>query len=392
MVTSRINICLIQHSTRSDNLGVGALTVAELQIIRNILDDINVEANIFILDWKDPGESYIHGPYIKKIEIDRKFMIYPSGFYRTVRDSDLVIDIGAGDSFTDIYGSSRLKRILFLKALTLVAGTPMIMAPQTIGPFKKTSSSILAGFLMRRSVFVATRDKLSTAVARKMRIRNLVEASDVALRLPFEEPAEKLDPGHISVGLNVSALLMNGGYTRQNQFQLCMDYPALIRELITSFQGMGCRVHLVPHVVSRDPGRTHVEDDVAANEALAIEFPGVICAPRFSSPSEAKTYISGLDFFLGARMHACIAALSTGVPVVPLAYSRKFQGLFGTLGYKYVIDCTKENNANAISKIMSYYETRDVLAEDAKAALDLGLAKLKRYEASLSKLMSSLLG
>ena len=49
---------------------------------------------------------------------------------------------------------------------------------------------------------------------------------------------------------------------------------------------------------------------------------------------EAKSHISGMDFFIGSRMHACIAAYSSGVPVFPLGYSRKFTGLFAEkLGY-----------------------------------------------------------
>ena len=38
-----------------------------------------------------------------------------------------------------------------------------------------------------------------------------------------------------------------------------------------------------------------------AAERLAAEFPGTVLAPRFGSPSEAKTYIAGLDFFMGPR-------------------------------------------------------------------------------------------
>ena len=57
----------------------------------------------------------------------------------TLYDSE-AIDIGVGDSFADIYGSSRLVRIFILKFLTHLARTPLVMAPQTIGPFTKPLS------------------------------------------------------------------------------------------------------------------------------------------------------------------------------------------------------------------------------------------------------------
>ena len=49
-----LNICLIMHSTRSDNLGVGALTVSEVAIIRDIARDLNHPIQITVMDWKDP--------------------------------------------------------------------------------------------------------------------------------------------------------------------------------------------------------------------------------------------------------------------------------------------------------------------------------------------------
>ena len=119
---------------------------------------------------------------------------------------------------------------------------------------------------------------------------------------------------------------MSGGYTGKNEFGIKADYPALIRELIGFFQGEGAEVHLVAHVLPETAERTHLEDDTAANAQLSEEFPGVVEAPRFTTPSEAKSYIAGLDFFMGARMHACIAAFSAGVPVVPMAYSRNSRG------------------------------------------------------------------
>ena len=95
-------------------------------------------------------------------------------------------------------------------------------------------------------------------------------------------------------------------------------------------------------------------------------------APRFRTPSEAKTYIAGLDFFMGARMHACIAAFSSGVPVVPMAYSRKFAGLFGTLGYDHTVDCTTEPNEAILAKTAAAFEAAGALAAEAAAALETG--------------------
>ena len=53
----------------------------------------------------------------------------------------------------------------------------------------------------------------------------IIEASDVALRLPYDPPPARPEGGAVRVGINVSGLLMSGGYTRDNMFGLQMDYP-----------------------------------------------------------------------------------------------------------------------------------------------------------------------
>jgi polysaccharide pyruvyl transferase WcaK-like protein len=387
MPSRPIRICLIMHSSRSDNLGVGALTASEVEVLRSCARQLGREMEITIVDWKDARAPYVTGPDIRAVDLDGRFLKSPRGFFAMARRSDLVIDIGAGDSFADIYGSGRLVRMFVMKFLTHLARTPLVMAPQTIGPFTKRWSKVLAKLTMRLSAVVATRDALSTRAAREMGVtRPIIEASDLALVLPYTPPGTRPE-GPSRVGINVSGLLMGGGYTGKNELGIALDYPGLMRDLIRHFQGLGAEVHLVAHVIVPE-GRMTGEDDYRACAALAAEFPGTVLAPAFASPSEAKSYIAGMDFFMGARMHACIAAFSSGVPVVPMAYSRKFEGLFGSLGYSRTVDCTKETGPSILAKIAAAYDDRATVAREGAAALARGRAKLQAYEAALIALMT----
>ena len=384
-----LNICLIMHSTRSDNLGVGALTVSEVAIIRDIARDLNHPIQITVMDWKDPRAPYVTGADVTVRDLDGKVMLNPRGYFAQARRADMVIDIGGGDSFADIYGGRRLRRMFVLKFLTHLAGTPLVMAPQTVGPFKKPVSKWAAKLSMRLCKIVATRDQLSTKAARDMGLtRDLIEASDVALRLPFDAPTKTTGPK--KVGINVSGLLMGGGYTGKNEFGLQMDYPRLIRDLISHFQNLGTQVHLVPHVIV-PAGRLAAEDDYSASMKLHAEFPNTIVAPAFETPSEAKTYIAGMDFFMGARMHACIAAFSSGVPVIPMAYSRKFAGLFGSIGYDHTVDCTSETSEAIKTKIIAGFENRTSLQAETETALKTSRIKLGAYEDALRDLCRDLI-
>lgn len=380
-----LRIGLVLHSTRSDNLGVGALTVAEIDILREVARDLGRRLEVLVFDWRGPREPYVAGDDIVISDFGNKSLANPFDYLAKVATCDLLVDIGAGDSFADIYGLHRLRRNLAMKALARLGGTPVVMAPQTIGPFATPLARRLARLCLSLCRFVATRDELSNRALDELGFRGKrIEASDVALRLPYATPSRGDGPPR--VGINVSGLLYGGGYTGRNEFGIAFDYPGLIRVLIADFQARGAEVHLVPHVLV-DGGRMAMEDDMAACRAVAQACPGTILAPAFASPSQAKSYIAGLDFFTGARMHACIAALSSGVAVVPMAYSRKFAGLFGTIGYGRTVDCTTQDAETVRAAVLAGFEARADLANEARAALGRGLERLALYQQALKAVL-----
>ena len=381
-----LKIALIGHDTRNSNLGVGALTVSDIAILRSVAERLDLKMQISVLVGEGRAACCVSGDDITEVFV--RPLRKPWEFFKVIRAHDIVIDIAGGDSFADIYGDRRMFQTLLQKYLVHFANRPLVIAPQTIGPFVKPLWRRLSLGTIKRSAIVCSRDEKSTAFLREMGYQGeAIEASDVALRLPYDTPAPAVEGARPKVGINVSGLLMGGGYTGKNEFGLKSDYPRLIRELITGFlaHNDGCDVHLLGHVVPATRGG--VEDDYQACLELQKEFPEVTVAPAFETPSEAKSYIAGLDFFMGARMHACIAAFSSGVPVVPMAYSRKFEGLFGTLGYKQTVDCTTESADEIRDKIFAAYEARQDLKAEAATALEEGRRKLQRYEDAVADLI-----
>lgn len=380
-----LKIALIGHDTRNSNLGVGALTVSDIAILRSVAEKLNLELQISVLVGEGSAACCVGGDDIT--EVFMRPLRKPLEYFKVIRAHDIVIDIAGGDSFADIYGDRRMFQTLLQKYLVHLAGRPLVIAPQTIGPFVKPLWRRLSLGTIKRSAVVCTRDQKSTAFLREMGYKGeAIEASDVALRLPYDTPSPAVEGARPKVGINVSGLLMAGGYTGKNELGLTSDYPSLIRDLISGFlqHEDDCEVHLIGHVVPTVRGG--VEDDYQACLNLQAEFPEVTVAPPFETPSEAKTYIAGLDFFMGARMHACIAAFSSGVPVVPMAYSRKFEGLFGTLGYKQTVDCTTDHSEDIKTRIFAAYQDRIAIQATMATALAEGRAKLQRYEDALSDL------
>lgn len=374
-----VTIGLLWHSMNSDNLGVGALTLSNIAILRRACAAEGLEPRFLILGWRDPRPWYEDWSDVEMTPLRLRHIPGPGGPLKEgLKRCDIVFDIGGGDSFTDIYGFQRFFTVWWPKVRCWLNRTPYILSPQTVGPFDKIWSRGRARRVMNRARAVVTRDAPSTAFVKDMGVTApILEVTDVAMGLPHDTP-RTAPSDKVRVGLNVSGLLMSGGYTQSNQFGLTVDYPALIRDIITRMTARPeVELHLVGHVQSE---AQPVEDDQRAGEALAAEFPGTVLAPVFTSPIEAKTYIAGMDFFMGARMHAAIAAFSSGVPVIPMAYSRKFKGVFGTLGYDHTVDCKSEDSETILAKIDAGYDNRAALKEEVARAMEGVTARLASYE------------
>ncbi len=355
-----IRIGLLWHSVAAGNLGVGALTVGNIALVRDAARRAGVVPRFTIFAAADDGTPYVVGDDIETRTINGRYMLSPRGYIRDLGGIDYMLDIGAGDSFTDIYPGKRFAYLIATKALALWSGTPLVLAPQTIGPFSRQPHSALAAWVCSRAALVVARDPDSMAALQKLSpSATAQQAIDVAFALPFDPPPPRAT-APIRVGLNVSGLLMNGGYAGGNEYGLGFDYRALTRGLIAAFLAMpAVELHMVPHVLA--PGIPS-DDDGAAADRLCAEFPAIVRHPDFASPSAAKSFIASLDFLTGARMHATIAAFSAGVPVVPISYSRKFEGLYRGLGYPFLVNAKGMDSATAQAFILDAFNRRDELA------------------------------
>lgn len=375
-----IKVGLLWHSLSSDNLGVGALTESQIAIVRAAAQRAGVEVSfsVFGTSGSRTGLNSAPGITIGDRLSFKRMAVGQTRYLSQLRACDIVLDIGEGDSFTDIYGLERFRMQTAAKTLALLMGKPLILSPQTIGPFTGRWTSRIAKSIMRRCQRVYARDVLSTAYLQELGVTgNTAEAIDVAFRLPYQ-PVPRPQTGKVRVGINVSGLLYRGGYSGNNQFGLTVDYKQLTDQILDHFTALpDCEVHLVGHVITDFVGN---EDDYSTSLDLAKRYPSVIVAEKFLSPSAAKSYIASLDYFTGARMHACIAAYSSGVPVTPLAYSRKFQGLFSTLGYNQVADCKALTTAEALATVVKGFDQRQALKAEIAVGNQLALNKLQSYE------------
>lgn len=382
----KINIVLANAPIANGNLGCVALSYTSMYLVDCVMRESNIAYRLYLTDAqnKKSGEYFIEIndrkiPYTQISHfksIDLKDLIKSVIKFKELitslkvfRKADYILDIGQGDSFSDIYGETRFNLINLVHREARLFDTTNSILPQTIGPFKDSGIKKKAYKAIKQAKLVMTRDKKSydyvtTHVPEQKAVKEYI---DVAFFLPYKKM--EFEKENIHVGLNISALLWHGGYTGDNQFGLITDYQLVVRQIIDYFLSQpNVKLHLVSHVVSAE---RMVENDYAVAFDLTKEYnsPNLVLAPFFLSPIDAKDYISGLDFFMGARMHATIAAFSSGVPVVPMAYSRKFNGLFvDTLGYEHIVDLKVDSESDSFDKVQDFYKHRQMLKSEIEKA------------------------
>ncbi len=382
-----IRVGLLWHSLSSGNLGVRALTLAQLSILEAAAASAGRPIEVAMFghpDWGAPSLSF-EGQHVclaDSFDLTAAALFkHPGDVLSAFRRCDLLIDIGEGDSFTDVYGTRRYLKQIASKALALRSGRPLILAPQTIGPFGR-GRRLPAAAILRGAAEIFVRDDESQGFTRRVSRRSdTVLSTDIAFLLPWTKPPRATDEP-VRVGINVSGLLYGS-----RSFGLSVPYDRLIDALLARFTAnQACEVHLIGHVIAA-PGDP--DQDIAVADALARRFPSLKVAPPSSDPRDVKSSIAGLDFFVGARMHACIAAFSAGVPVVPLAYTRKTTGLFRALGYDAVVDLRTSSLDAAVATVMDAYVRRVLLAEQIAAGNAEAALRLKHYTDAIDRMVSA---
>lgn len=363
MAAKAIKIGLLWHSPNSGNLGVGALTMANMAIVRQVASELDLIPRFTIIGMRDDGAVYVSPEEAELFVMNSRTLLDPRGALRVIREQDCILDIGAGDSFADIYGFRRFLFLWLTKIHALIGRTPLVLSPQTIGPFTKSPYRQLAAIPLKRADSVLARDRTSLEALRELAPgANGHLSVDVAFALPYVDRSAERGGDRLRLGVNVSGLLFNEAESGQNRFGLSIDYAELMRRFIAhAVARPDVEVHLVPHATAD----AYVwDDDGRVADRLAAEFPTVVRVPNFTNPSDAKSYISSLDFLVAGRMHACIGAFSSGTPVVPVAYSRKFSGLFGLLAYKWMIPTSGVDIEGALRYLEDCLDRRQELASD----------------------------
>ena len=410
-----VRVCLLGLALEGGNRGVGALASGTISALLQTFP----EARVSLLDYGKKPVNYevrCHDGHVEveliNLRFSRKFylknnvarllltalllrlipvsslrtrMILRSPYLRAISEMHLVASMAGGDSFSDIYGLPRLIYISLPQLLVIALGKPLILLPQTVGPFRGIGGRWLARRILRHAKQIYTRDYESIKEVERLvdRPRNVEFAYDMGFALePFPPSAnirdhvERIVRGRGLVGLNISGLLYRSSYRGTNKFGLKADYRDVVRQL-TSFllDYLGLHVILIPHSFGLrqiSESDNHASDNYAS-KVICEQLGGhkrltVIHGPL--DQYEVKWVIGQSDFFLGSRMHACIAAVSQCIPTVGLAYSRKFAGVLNTVGGgTRVVDLREASVEQVLNTVEGAFAERKTLRSELESRI-----------------------
>ncbi len=397
----RDEVIIVGASYGTGNMGVDALlsgtiaSILEAKIDTRItLLDFNYESKTFDIESNSTNiklrlenlrfswKFWLRNNGFRLLLLAWTLRAIPLNFYRkwcmathppldTINRASMVVSLAGGDSFSDIYGFRRLVYVSLPQLLAIAMRKPLLLLPQTIGPFKAWWARMFGQFIINHSEKTFARDQVSLGLGKKLTNQKegiMKFSHDMAFALEPKTPAgtppiwlrEKKRP---LIGLNISGLLYSGGYTGQNMFGLGLDYADLMQRIIEWFTGsMKCNVVLISHVAGYESDH---EACIAIRDKVQANVNGLlhVANPNYDH-REIKHIIGKCDFFLGSRMHACIAALSQCVPAVGLAYSRKFAGVFESIDVpELVVDLRNSDSPETLKQVGHLYGKRELLVQ-----------------------------
>lgn len=345
------NIVLLGASLESDNKGVNALGIGAITLLKNNYSN----ATITLLCVGEPAQkikevtisgklAQVNLHYFSKYDILKSikeaylfniFGIKPKlQVSQLILKSDLAFDINEGDSFSDIYGVKRIIRHFTDSKLILAWKKPLVFLPQTIGPFDTYIGKKLGGHILKRLDKLYVRDIKAFKFIDKLGIDKHLTIDMAVYMTPKSIPVP-VKPN--TVGINVSGLMYLNRYkSLEGKYD---NYPVFLKHLVTRILNDGFEVILIPHTYNAI--KPNNEDDLEGIKKFVKDNPDLAAKISYVdkdySAQELKHVISQTVFFMGSRMHSCIAALSTSVPTIGLSYSYKFEGTFDMFKQKNLV-------------------------------------------------------
>ena len=297
----------------SDNAGDEAMLAAMIEV----LSDLDPKIEITVISARPDDTEKRHG--VKAVS----WLGIPA-IWKAMREADLLIS-GGGSLLQNVTSGRSLYYYLGIIFLAKLAGLPVMLYAQGIGPVYGGFARWLMSWLGNHARMITVRDKGSLAELASLGInRPHIEATaDPVLAI---HPVDKgigraiLEKYHADGAKPVVGISVRE-WRGWNHYKdvLAQAADQIVREF-------NARVVFMP---MQYPGDVKAAETVAAR----MKEESIVLREDFST-SELLSLVGNLDILVGIRLHALIFAGVMGVPMIGISYDPKVERFLDSIGEK----------------------------------------------------------
>jgi colanic acid/amylovoran biosynthesis protein len=370
-INSDLNILAI-GAQLSLNQGSAAMAVVAFRIMSTMFPGIH-----FSLLSPSPSTDIKYCNYYGVRLVKQGSKSLPLHIFSIIKGylkADVILALN-GDSYSDdckIFGT-RVPCSLLVWAqisLGLLLKKPVIIMPQSIGPFKTSITRFLARFSLNRTKIILARGNITSKYLESIGVNKnkIYETCDLAFLL---EPCSKERTlqiiadekanisNHPIVGMSISQSIVSFAKNNRGLSRRIFYYSQMAKLADYLVKEFNATVFLFASVTER---RSQHDDRIAIHEVFRrmIFKDQVFEIKGEYDPSEFRGVVGVCDLFIGARMHANIAALSMNIPTIAISYSHKTSEIMRQCGQeKYICDINDITFEDMKSKVNDIWNQKE---------------------------------
>lgn len=255
-------------------------------------------------------------------------------------NADLLLDV-SGFGLASVFSFHRIANYLLDVALAKRQQVPMVLMPQSFGPFNFSGKSkwlfnVLAPKLIRYPKIIYARERDGMKYLERLATLNTVKKSvDLVLQsdeIALERVFKVVPSADFECGDNCVAVVPNQKVKLHGSANSVEEvFSALIQTLLDK----GKKVYLLRHSF----------EDKSFIETLQARFsdnPNVVAIVDDLNALQLENIISKMQYIIASRYHAVVHAYRQNIPCLVLGWAVKYQELTALLGQQdYCVDLTQ---------------------------------------------------
>jgi colanic acid/amylovoran biosynthesis protein len=285
-------------------------------------------------------------------------------FKGIIQTSKLILDLNI-DSLNDNYGVFYPVWALSNLLLGKMAGKTVVVWSSGVGQFNHRFTRLAAKFVLNKMDMIIVRETDSKEYLTRIDV-NRPEIYATADHAFYMDPASKERISEILVkeglnnrerpliGISASQLIPRYAFpniqTQEEKYKKYIEVMANVLDYLIN--KIDANIILIPHTIS-----TYRNDRIISEKIkdVVLNKDRVSILVKDYMADELKGIIGECDLFIGARLHATIAATSMGIPTIAIVYGQKSFGIMGEMmGQKaYVVAIEKFDPEHVLSELKS---------------------------------------